>query len=32
MEFKMFVEAQIRRKLKVLKNNNDGEFTSKEFE
>ncbi len=29
---KMFVEAQTRRKLKVLKNNNDGKFTSKEFE
>jgi hypothetical protein len=30
MEFKTFVEAQTRKKLKLLKNN-DGEFTSKEF-
>jgi hypothetical protein len=30
MEFKTFAEAQTRKKLKLLKNN-DGEFTSKEF-
>jgi transposase InsO family protein len=28
----VFVESQIGRKLKILKNDNGGEFTSKEFE
>ncbi len=28
----MFVENQIGRKFKILKNDNGGEFTSKEFE
>ncbi len=28
----MFIESQIGRRLKILKNDNGGEFTSKEFE
>jgi transposase InsO family protein len=30
--FKVFVESKIGRKLKILKNDNGGDFTSKEFE
>jgi hypothetical protein len=31
-EFKMFIESQTKRKLKILKGDNGGEFVSKEFE